>query len=301
MAKCLVVGGAGFIGSHVTDKLVELGHSVSVIDNLSTGNRKNVNKKAEFFEKDIREDLSDIFNKGFDYVFHLAAQVNVRKSLENPVKDAETNIIGSLNVLDNCVKFKVRKFIFSSTGGAIYSPNAKLPCKEDSEKEPLSPYGVAKFTVENYLRIFKNVFGLNYACLRYSNVYGPRQDAKGEAGVISIFISRAINNEDLIIFGDGEQTRDFIYVKDVVDANIKAMNLEGTYNVATMKETMISELAKEIIKLVGSDSKIVYGNEIKGELKRNVLSYARLKNKGWTPKYNLDNGLRETVEWFKNL
>ena len=207
MAKILVTGGAGFIGSNLVDALIAGGHEVSVIDNFMTGNKKNVNSKAKLIVKDIRDDLNNLFSEGkFDYVYHLAAQANVRKSLENPVEDAKINIIGSLNLIDNCVKYNVKKFIFSSTGGAIYSKTARVPCNEESEIKPESPYGLAKWTVENYLRIMKDTKKLNYCILRYSNVYGPRQDAKGEAGVVSIFIDKLLKNEQLVVFGDGEQT-----------------------------------------------------------------------------------------------
>jgi UDP-glucose 4-epimerase len=303
MAKILVTGGAGFIGSNLVDSLIEKKHEVTVIDNLATGNKKNVNVKSRLFVKDIRDDLNSLFSEGrFDYVFHLAAQANIRKSLENPKEDASINILGSLNIIDNCVKHKVKKIIFSSTGGAIYSKEAKLPCHEDSEIKPESPYGLAKFSVENYLRIIKNIYGLDYCILRYSNVYGPRQDAKGEAGVVSIFIDRLLKGEDLLVFGDGEQTRDFIYVKDVVNANVLAMekNLSDVFNVGTGKGISVNALAKMLLKLTNKKSKIIYGNAIAGELLRNSLDASKLSAKGWKIEYNLEKGLKETYEWFVN-
>jgi UDP-glucose 4-epimerase len=207
-----------------------------------------------------------------------------------------------LNIIDNCVKHKVKKIIFSSTGGAIYSKEAKLPCHEDSEIKPESPYGLAKFSVENYLRIIKNIYGLDYCILRYSNVYGPRQDAKGEAGVVSIFIDRLLKGEDLLVFGDGEQTRDFIYVKDVVNANVLAMekNLSDVFNVGTGKGISVNALAKMLLKLTNKKSKIIYGNAIAGELLRNSLDASKLSAKGWKIEYNLEKGLKETYEWFVN-
>lgn len=301
MAKILVTGGAGFIGSNLVDSLIAKGHEVSVIDNLMTGNKKNVNSKAKLIVKDIRDDLNSLFSESkFDYVYHLAAQANVRKSLENPKEDASINIIGSLNIIENCVKHNVKKIIFSSTGGAIYSKDAKIPCNEESEIKPESPYGLAKFSVENYLRILGNTKKLNYCILRYSNVYGPRQDAKGEAGVVSIFIDRLLKNEDLIVFGDGEQTRDFVFVKDVVNANLMAMekNLSGFFNVGTGKEISVNELAKMLLKITGKKSKVVHGSAIQGELLRNALNASKLSGKGWKNEYNLEKGLKETVEWF---
>ncbi|MDO8563531.1 MAG: NAD-dependent epimerase/dehydratase family protein [Nanoarchaeota archaeon] len=301
MAKILVTGGAGFIGSNLVDALIAGGNEVSVIDNFMTGNKKNVNSKAKLIVKDIRDDLNGLFSEGkFDYVYHLAAQANVRKSLENPVEDAKINIIGSLNLIDNCVKYDVKKFIFSSTGGAIYSKTARVPCNEESEIKPESPYGLAKWTVENYLRIMKDTKKLNYCILRYSNVYGPRQDAKGEAGVVSIFIDKLIKNEDLVVFGDGEQTRDFVFVKDVVNANLLAMknNLEGVFNVGTEKEISVNELAKMLLKLTNKKVKVIHGPAIKGELLRNALNAGKLAGKGWKADYKLENGLKETVEWF---
>ncbi len=268
-----------------------------------TGNKNNVNSKARLIVKDIRDDLNELFEKEkFDAVFHLAAQANVRKSIENPKEDAEINIIGSLNLIDNCVKYSVKKFIFSSTGGAIYSRNAEIPCNEDSEKEPESPYGLAKLTIENYLRIISKISELNCCILRYANVYGPRQDAKGEAGVIAIFIDNAFSEKPLRIFGDGNQTRDFIYVEDVVNANLIVLekDLKGTFNVGTGEQTSVNEISKCISSLLEKDFTIVYEDEIKGELKHNCLDAGKLRREGWESKIELNEGLKETIEWFEN-
>jgi len=300
MAKILVTGGAGFIGSHLTDRLIRLGYDVTVLDNLSYGNKYFVNKRAKFVLADVRDDLSKIFQEGkFDYVFHLAAQVDVRKSLENPKEDEEINYNGSVNVAMNCVKYNVKKLIFSSTGGAIYSPDAELPCDENSKAEPLSQYGKSKLKVEQFLQKTKKD-GLNYAILRYSNVYGPRQNLKGESGVISIFIKNIIEGKDLVIFGDGKQTRDFVYVDDVVNANLIAIEkLSGIYNVSTGKETSINDLADMMGKIMKSDCKIINKMAIKGELLRSVLDSSKLMKKGWKPNYNLNEGLKNTINWFK--
>jgi len=301
MARILVTGGAGFIGSNLVDSLVDRNHEVTIIDNLMSGRKENVNPKAKLIVKDIRENISDLFKNGkFDYVFHLAAQMNVRKSLENPMEDAEINILGGLNIIDNCVKHGVKKIIFSSTGGAIYSKNAKVPCTEKSEIMPESPYGLAKLTTESYLRIMKEKHGLKSVSLRYANVYGPRQNAKGEAGVISIFINNLIEGKSLRIFGSGKQTRDFVYVSDVVNANLIALeeNLEGSYNVGTGEETSINELADQIKKIMKKNMEVVHEDAVKGELMRNALDSSKISLNGWKSTYSLDKGLRETVDWF---
>ncbi|MEK6896512.1 MAG: NAD-dependent epimerase/dehydratase family protein [Nanoarchaeota archaeon] len=293
--KALVTGGAGFIGSHVADKLIAGGHEVVVIDDLSSGDMKNVNPQAVFIKRSITDNLEELFSKyKFDVVFHLAAQINVRRSLQDPVFDANVNIMGSLRLIDACTRHKVKKFIFSSSGGALYSPNAALPCTENSEIAPQSPYGVAKWTVENYLRIMKSTRGLDYVALRYSNVHGPRQNAQGEAGVISIFFNQALSGKNLTIFGDGEQTRDFVHVSDVVAANLRALELSGTYNVSTGIETSVNELAHAINALAGPVP-IVHGAPIVGEIVRNVLSSEKLKSEGWRPEMSFNQGLAETI------
>ncbi len=295
--KVLVTGGCGFIGSHLVDRLIEEGNDVVVIDDVSTGSKSNLNPKAVFFEADINSDLTEAF-KSVDHVFHLAAQMNVRKSIKNPMEDAKINIIGSLNVINQCAKNNVKKIIFSSTGGAIYSPKSRLPCNESSIIEPQSPYGLAKFTVENYLRIYKNVYDLDFAALRYANVYGPRQNPYGEAGVVSIFINNSIQGKPMKIFGDGKQTRDFVYVDDVVEATLSAIKLSGIYNVSTNKETTVNHIAGTIKSLSGG-GEIKHDEEIKGELRRSCLDNSKLLKTGWKPKTGLDEGLKKTFEWFK--
>lgn len=299
--KALVTGGAGFIGSHVVDSLIDKGFEVVIIDSLITGSRKNINKKTKFYEADIRnEGVFDIFEKEKpDYVFHLAAQINVRESIKNPAKDAEINILGSLNILDCCVKNNVKKIIFSSTGGAIYGDDCKIPSCELEKEKPMSPYGIAKFAIEKYLDFYKKVFGLDYVILRYSNVYGPRQNSKGEAGVIAIFISKILSGEKPIINGSGNQTRDYVYVRDVADANILALNLSGIFNVGTGKETSVNELFDKIVKALGVAVEKTYGQEIKGEQMRSCIDATKIINQGWKINYNLDKGVKETVEWFK--
>lgn len=301
MIKSLVTGGAGFIGSHVVDSLIAEGHEVMVLDDLSSGSLSNINSEARFIGKPICEDLREIFEREkFDYVFHLAAQIALRYSLENPKKDAETNIVGSLNVIENCVNYNVEKIIFASTGGAIYSPNSCLPWTEKSSANPQSPYGLTKLTVEKYLKMMNQLNGLKSVSLRYSNVYGPRQDSKGEAGVVSIFMNNLLKKEEMTIFGDGHQTRDFVYVKDVALANILALDLEGVFNVGVGEETSINELERKMrIATSNFNTLRFYKGEIKGELERSCLYCNKIKKRGWKPEYDLDKGLEETVEWFR--
>lgn len=274
--RILVTGGAGFIGSHLVDRLIAEGHTVAIVDNMSTGLEKNINRNAAFYEKDIfKSDLTSIFKHfQFDIIFHLAGQINLRESLKNPIQDAEINIMGSLKLIELACKFKVKQFIFSSTGGAIYDQEAPQPWTTNSPCKPLSPYGLSKLTVERYLGIARNTHGLNSTILRYSNVYGPRQNAHGEAGVVAIFMNNRLANRPLKIFGDGEQTRDFIYVKDVVEANLIAMdsNLYGTFNVSTGVETSVNKVAEMISRLPCNGSNaIIHEPAIAGELKRTVL------------------------------
>lgn len=285
----LITGGAGFIGSHLVDKLSK-DNNISIIDNLSTGNISNINNKAKFYNCDIRSDLDKIFleNK-FDYVFHLAAFINLRDSFIDPINCMDINLNGTINLINNCKKYNVNKFIFSSTGGAIYDKMALMPFTENSVENPKSPYGLSKLFAEKYI---KNS-GISYVNLRYSNVYGPRQNAKGEAGVISIFIDNALNNKPLKIFGDGFQTRDFVYVNDVVSANIlcaeKAVN--KTYNISTNKETSLLTLV-EILKEKFNNVNVEFCEPNKDELRYCKLSYDLIDNElYWYPKINIKKGI----------
>lgn len=297
----LITGGAGFIGSHLVERLLNEDHKVVVVDNLSTGALGNIKGLPIIFEQiDITKDLVPLFDfYKFDCVYHQAAQINLRTSFEMPAFDAHTNVFGSLNVIENCIKNNVKKFIFASSGGAIYS-NSKLPYTEDSTAEPASPYGLSKFTIEKYLNILSDK--LNYTCLRYSNVYGPKQNSRSEAGVISIFFQKAKENQDMTIFGDGKQTRDFVYVDDVVEANILALqkDIRGSFNVSTGIQTNVNTLADNILRLTNSTSSVQHHDPIAGELLHSCLSYDKLKNAtGWYPKYSVEQGLLLTADYWK--
>lgn len=301
----LVTGGAGFIASHVVDAYINEGHSVTVIDDLSTGFEKNVNPKANFVKKDICEtDLIKLFEKGkFDVVNHHAAQMDVRKSVADPAYDANTNIIGTINLLQSSIKTEVKKFIFASTGGAVYGEQDYFPADEKHPTSPCSPYGISKLAVEKYLFFYKFQYDFNYTILRYANIYGPRQNSKGEAGVVAIFTTKLLANEQPVINGNGKQTRDYVYVGDVVKANLITLNddVSDIYNVGTGKETDVNVLFSKLNNLTRSNKEERHGPPAPGEQMRSVISSEKLFKKfNWKPSTLLDNGLKETVEFFKN-
>jgi len=293
--KILVTGGAGFIGSHICSLLIENGHEVIVIDNLSTGKKENLNEKAKFYEKDIRSNLDKIFEEEkFDVIIHEAAQINVRNSMENPINDAEINILGSLNLIELSKKFGVKKFIYASSGGAMYGNPEKIPCDEEHKINPLSPYGFSKGAVEWYLVNS----GLKFCVLRYSNVYGPRQDPKGEAGVISIFIDSLMEGKKCFINGNGEQTRDFVFVEDVARANLIGLEREGYFNIGTGEEVSVNDLFEKIKKNIGKGEK-EHRDEIKGEVFRISLDVSKaFRELNWKSEVGIDEGLKRTVESF---
>ncbi|MBN1502903.1 SDR family oxidoreductase [Candidatus Woesearchaeota archaeon] len=302
--KILVTGGAGFIGSNLVDALIEEGHEVVIVDNLSTGKKRNINKKAKFYRFDIRDKkLERIFKKEkFDIVNHHAAQIDVRHSVSDPLFDAEINILGAVNLLQNCINFKIQKFINVSSGGVIYGDNPELPAKENAEKGPLSPYGVSKLTIEYYLQFYNKIHGLKYTTLRYSNVYGLRQDPKGEAGVVAIFSNLMLHNKQPTIYGDGKQTRDYVFVKDVVNANLLAMQDgdNNAFNIGTGKETNVNELFASMKKIIGYTGEARYADARAGELQRSCLNIAKAKKLlKWEPMFTLEQGLKETIEWVK--
>lgn len=300
----LITGGAGFIGSNIVDAYVAAGHRVTVVDNLYTGKKANLNPKAGFCELDIRnKKLESVFRKGrFEVVNHHAAQIDVRKSVDDPSFDAEVNILGLLNVLELCRKYGVKKVIFSSSGGTIYGECPGKAPDENAPANPLSPYGVAKFTSEKYLEVYRSLYGLNYVALRYGNVYGPRQDPHGEAGVVAIFAMRMLKGEPVLIFGDGKQLRDYVYVKDVVRANIHALKngKSGIFNIGTGGAASVNKLFSSLAGLTGYNKKAVYKPPRPGELQRSVLNINRSSRiLAWQPKTSLGQGLEQTVNFFR--
>ncbi len=303
--KVIVTGGAGFIGSHICDLLIKKGYQVHIIDELITGKKKNLNDKAQFHKLDIRDDkLNEVFKKiNPDYVIHQAAQINVRDSIENPINDARHNIIGSINVIKSSIKSEVEKIVFASSGGAVYGDPDSIPAKEDTPTNPLSPYAIAKRSVEHYLRAYSKMEDINYTVLRYSNVYGPRQDPKGEAGVISIFTDLMLEGKQAYINGNGEQTRDFVYAADVARANLLAIKKETDhkiFNIGTGKKTSVNKLYKTIKKAVGSNKEAKHRDPIPGEVQDIALDISRAKKElGWQPKIKLEEGIEKTVKWFK--
>lgn len=304
--KILVTGGAGFIGSHLVDALISKDHDVVVIDNLSTGTKANLNPKAKFIALDITDKkLADIFTaEQPQVVFHLAAQIDVRKSVADPVWDAQQNILGSLNLLENCRRLEIKKIIFSSTGGAIYGETEKIPTTEAEPTEPISPYGIGKLATEKYLNYYWKTYALPYTILRYGNVYGPRQNSKGEAGVIAVFCDRLKTGKTPTINGDGRQTRDYVYVGDVVNANLAALENDQVeiFNIGTGVETDVNKLATLIGEAFASDDDFVHGDAKPGEQQRSCLNFTKAKNiLGWEPKVDLSQGIKDTVNWFKSF
>ncbi len=303
--KILVTGGAGFIGSNLASALVESDHSVVIIDDLSTGKRENVPPEARFHEMDISSPVVDkIFEKEkFDVIFHMAAQMDVRNSVENPRNDAEINILGGINLLQSSVKHRIKKFIFSSTGGAIYGEQDYFPADEKHPLNPLSPYGISKLAFEKYLYFYNIQHGLPYAALRYANVYGPRQNSHGEAGVVAIFCERLLRGNKAVIYGDGLQTRDFVYVEDVVKANLLALDYDESdlFNVGTGIEIDINTIFEKIKAATGSDQKRINEAAMPGEQRRSCIAYEKIAGKlGWSPGVGLDEGIEKTVAFFRS-
>ena len=302
--KILVTGGAGFIGSHVADAFIEQGHEVVIVDNLSMGRMENVNPQAKFVNMNIQNpQIAELFeNEGFDVVNHHAAQMDVRLSVADPIFDAQNNIFGTINLLQAAQKNGVKKIIFISSGGAIYGEQDYFPADEEHPTRPLSPYGITKLTGEKYVQFYQHVYNLNFVILRYANVYGPRQNPKGEAGVVAIFSSRMLTGGQPVINGDGLQTRDYVFVRDVVNANLKALDYEESnyFNIGTGIETTVNELFHELNHLTNANAKEVHRAAQPGEQMRSVLNIEKAKKiLNWTPQMSLNEGLAKTVEYFK--
>ena len=302
----MVTGGAGFIASHIADALIKKKHRVIIVDNLSNGKKENINPEAIFFKLDIcNPSLEDVFRKRkIDIVIHHAAQIDVRKSVQDPVFDAKVNILGSLNILENCVRYKVKKIIFASTGGAIYGEVPGKPASELTMLRPLSPYGVAKSSIEYYIRYYEATYKLPFTILRYGNVYGDRQDPHGEAGVVAIFTKKMLDGDQPAIFGDGKQLRDYVYVGDVVRANLLAIRKgkNQILNIGTGKGTSVNVLYEKLTRLTAFNRKPAYLPARKGELQNSRIDPGKARKVlGWVPLVGIDRGLALTVEYFKNL
>jgi UDP-glucose 4-epimerase len=301
--RVLVTGGAGFIGSNVADKFIEEGHDVAIVDNLSTGFRENINPEARLYEVDICDSkaIAEVFERERpEVVNHHAAQMDVRHSVEDPVFDATTNILGSLNLILASVKHEVRKFIYISTGGAIYGEPKFLPVTENHPINPESQYGVSKHTVEHYLYLYQHQAGLAYTVLRYPNVYGPRQNPKGEAGVIAIFIGKMLAGVTPTIFGDGEQIRDYVHVNDIVRANSLALvnGKNDVYNIGSEVGTTVNQLYRLLSNLLSFRSAAHYAAPRTGELQKIYLDAQKAKQHlGWNAEIPIEQGLGMTIKW----
>ena len=302
--KILVTGGAGFIGSHLVDALIERGDEVVVVDNLSTGCRENVNPQTKLYELSVGDlGLADIFERERpDIVSHHAAQIDLRRSVAEPLFDAQENILGSLNVIVNAVRYGVRNFIYASSGGAIYGEPQYLPVDENHPINPTSQYGVSKHTVEHYLHSYALQYGLNYVVLRYPNVYGPRQNPLGEAGVVAIFARQMMGGERPTIFGSGDKTRDYTHVSDVVSANLLAMEQgkNAICNIGTGVETSDQDIFDALAAALGYDSAPLYTSVRPGEIQRICLDWSKAERElGWRPQLLLKEGIANTVAYFK--
>lgn len=302
--KILVTGGAGFIGSHVVELLIGAGHDVAIVDDLSTGRQSNLNPKARFYQVDIRSpQMREVFEQERpEVVDHHAAQMDVRKSVEDPLFDADVNINGSIKLAQLAMEFGTRKFIHISSGGAVYGEPVYLPCDEDHPVRPLCPYGASKYTFEMYLFMFKELYGLDYSVIRYPNVYGPRQDPNGEAGVVAIFIGQMLAGKPVTINGTGEQVRDFVYVGDCAKANLATLEKGSgrTYNLGYGIGTNINQIFDGLKAITGYPQEAHHGLAKVGETFRIYLDASRAKAElGWEPTVDLQEGLRRTVEYFK--
>ncbi|MBE9502265.1 MAG: NAD-dependent epimerase/dehydratase family protein [Chloroflexi bacterium] len=304
--KVLVTGGSGFIGSHLVDALIDRGHQVVIVDNLCTGFINNVNPAAKFYQMSVcDQELAEVFQQEKpELVNHHAAQMIIKRSVENPMFDAQENILGTLNVIHHCIQFGVQKLIYASSGGAIYGEPKYLPVDEEHPINPISEYGVSKHTVEHYLHLYGLRNGLNYVVLRYSNVYGPRQNPGGEAGVVAIFASQMLRGERPTIFGSGDKTRDYTHVFDIVDANLLSMERgqRAIYNLGTGVETSDQAMFDALAKALGYAGSPLYTSARPGEIHRICLDSSKAqKELGWKPRFTLGEGLSQATEYYKSL
>jgi UDP-glucose 4-epimerase len=301
--KILVTGGAGFIGSHVVDCLVRKEHEVVVVDDLSSGKEEFVNEKAKFYKKDVTENLDDIFEvEKPEIVLHMAANIMLRHSMEDPIYDAKNNIIATINVLEVCRKFKVRKIIYTSTGGARVGNPEYMPVDEDHPINPTSPYGISKHTGEHYVWLYKELYGLDYLIFCFGNVYGPREDPRTKR-LSALFIQKLLNDETPEIFGDGEQTRDFLYVLDLAEFIVESINKNPEhklFHIANGKGTSVNKVFEILKNISGFKKNAKHIEAVKGEVKDIVLDTSLAqKELGWEPTRSVEEGLKATFEWFK--
>ena len=303
--RALVTGGAGFIGSHVADAYLAAGHEVWIVDDLSTGRAANIPAHAHFVQADIQDTTVRelIVSERIEVVNHHAAQLDVRRSVADPLFDARVNILGLLNVLEGARQTSCQRVIFASSGGTVYGEHETFPASEDHVTQPISPYGVSKRTGEQYLHFYRVEYGLPYVALRYANVYGPRQDPHGEAGVVAIFTQKLLAGQGITINGDGKQTRDYVFVGDVAQANMAALSVDytGPINIGTAKEIDVNSLAAHLQRIIpGRPDRSEYGPAKPGEQRRSVLAWDRAARiLGWKPTAPLDEGLKRTVAFFR--
>ncbi len=300
--EVLVTGGAGFIGSNIVDGLIEAGHQVIVVDNLSTGKKENLNEQAEFYNLDLRDQkLKEVFKENeISHVIHHAAQIDVQHSINDPLFDAQNNILSTINLLECCKAYNVKKIIYASSA-AVYGEPDYLPVDEEHPIKAMSPYGISKHTPEHYIKMYNDLYNLKYTIFRYANVYGPRQDPKGEGGVVSIFVYKMQAEERPVIFGDGQQTRDFIYVADLVKANLMALDQGDNVliNISTQSRDSVNDLVDYLNQILPYNLEPIYKEARKGDIRHSSLANTRAKELlDWTPDYDFKSGLKQTVNYY---
>jgi UDP-glucose 4-epimerase len=300
--EVLVTGGAGFIGSNIVDGLIEAGHQVIVVDNLSTGKKENLNDQAEFYNLDLRDQkLKEVFKENeISHVIHHAAQIDVQHSINDPLFDAQNNILGTIKLLECCRAYKVKKIIYASSA-AVYGEPDYLPVDEEHPIKAMSPYGISKHTPEHYIKMYNELYNLKYTIFRYANVYGPRQDPKGEGGVVSIFVDKMLAEERPVIFGDGQQTRDFVHVYDIVKANLLALDNGDNIlvNISTQSRDSVNDLVDHLNQILPYEIKAIYQEARKGDILHSSLANGKAKEQlGWTPGYDFKDGLEQTVGYY---
>jgi len=300
--EVLVTGGAGFIGSNIVDGLIEAGHQVIVVDNLSTGKKENLNEQVEFYNLDLRDqELKEVFRENeISHVIHHAAQIDVQHSIKDPLSDAQNNISGTINLLECCRVYNVKKIIYASSA-AVYGEPDYLPVDEDHPIKAMSPYGISKHTPEHYIKMYSELYNLKYTIFRYANVYGPRQDPKGEGGVVSIFVDKMLAEERPVIFGDGQQTRDFVHVYDIVKANLLALDNGDNIlvNISTQSRDSVNDLVDDLNNILPYNLEAIYKEARQGDIRHSSLANQKAEELlGLTPDYDLKAGLEQTVGYY---